>query len=318
MRKLVILCSLILVFACSKDENQQEVRPLSFEEHLEAISGAAKFAEALSISDLELEGHELTFLVPNDLALQKFLDELEVSDFANLKSTIGSEHYNAWIGSHIIPEAVKFENIHSAFVPSMALNGNNKTVYHHIWRDKNLMRVNGLWIDVINRDISIGSSYLHLTNQIQRPATLTKLVRAHSSSFSILDRALQLCNLAPMLNNDQQSLTILAPNDAAFDQFFQAKRCGDLDGFISKYGLAELRSVINSHIVNGCWQMNNVEGQTVSTRMANSPIQVFLENGNLMVKRNNSNANNKAHILLTDISAYNGSLNVIDKVLNLP
>lgn len=319
MRKLVTLCSLLIVFACSKEEKPaQEQVSLSLNEQIAQINDAAKFSEALDCSDLNLDGQALTFLVPSDAALDEFLTELELSDFEAMKSAIGKDYYNAWIGSHIFPQAAKLENLHSAFVPSIATNNKGLPVYQHLWREKSLLRINGQQVDILQKDVNINSSYLHLTDKVQRPSTLTKLIRAHSSTFSILDRALQICNLSPMLNSDQASYTIFAPNDDAFDRFFQHMEVGDLDGYVAEYGLSDLSEIIRAHIISGTHQVQALSGNTVQSQMQNAGLQISLRNGNLMVSRSNANYQKEAQVLLTDITAFNGSLNIIDEVLKLP
>jgi uncharacterized surface protein with fasciclin (FAS1) repeats len=319
MRKLVILCSLLIVFACSKEEEpNQEQLDLSLTEQIAKLNGAQLFAEAIACSDFDLEGHQLTFLVPNDAALNDFLAELELADFAAMKEQIGQEYYNAWIGSHIIPQAAKFENIHSAFVPTLAQNAKGYTVFQHVWRDKSLLRVNGQMVGIIQKDVDLGDSYLHLTDKVQRPSTLMKLIRAHSGSFSILDRALQVCNMTPLLNSDQARHTIFAPNDDAFDRYFQSMGVGDLDGYLREYGVSELTNLISAHMISGTHQIQAINGTVLQSQLQTAGLQISLNNGNLMLSRTNASYQKEAQVLLTDITAFNGSLNIIDEVLNLP
>lgn len=319
MRKLVILCSLMIVFACSKNkENDQENLDIKLTEQIALLDGGSLFADALANSDFNLEDEEVTIFIPSDAALSNFLAQFEVNNFEELKGLIGSEHYNAWLGSHLIPQAAKFENIHSAFVPTLAQNTKDYPVYHHIWREKSLLRINAHNIGIVRKDLVLGDSYGQQIDAVLNPATLSKLVKSHSSSFSILDRALQLTNLVALLNSDQERFTLFAPNDNAFDLYFQSMGVGDLDGYVSTYGVAALRDLIKAHLITGTHLLHNISGQAMSSQLQNVGLNIHLSNGNLIVSRNASNYTKEAQVLITDITAYNGSLNIIDEVLNLP
>lgn len=319
MRKLVILCSLMIVFACSSNkENDLENLDLKLTEQIALLDEGSLFAEALALSDFNLDEAEVTVFIPTNAALSNFLSQFELSDFESLKALIGSEHYNAWLGSHLIPQAAKFENIHSAFVPTLAQNSKGYPVYHHIWREKSLLRINAQNIGIVRRDLVLGESYGQQIDVVLKPATLSKLIKSHSSSFSILDRALQISNLVALLNSDQERFTLFAPNDNAFDAYFQDMGVGDLDGFVSNYGLPALSNLIKAHMISGTHLVQNISGQQMNSQLQNVGLNIHLQSGNLMLGRNATNMSNEAQVLITDITAYNGSLNIIDKVLNLP
>ncbi len=319
MRRLALLCTLSLVFACSKnDQVDQHQSSLSLDEQVSAISGAKLFGKALAEADLDLEGQSLTILAPTDASLELFLNDWEVSNFTELKSLIGDTYYNAWLGSHIIPEAAKLENLHSAFVPTLAENSNNRSVNMHFWRSKSLVRINGHMLNMPVKDQVLSQGYLHQIDEVLRPATLNVLVSAHRSEFSILNRALQVCNLAPLLNNDQNQYTLLAPNDAAFDRYFQSMGCGDLDGYLADHGVAALTDLIKAHLINGAHNLSNLSGRSLSSQLASANLSVELLGGNLIVSRNASAYASQAQVLVTDITAFNGSLNIINEVLKLP
>lgn len=319
MRKLALLCTLTLVFACSKnDQVDQHESPLSLNEQVSAISGAKLFGDAMAQADLDLSGQSLTILAPTDASLQDFLADWEVEDFSALKSLIGNSYYNAWIGSHIIPEAAKLENLHSAFVPTLAQNSSNRSVNMHFWRSKSVVRINGHWLNIPGKDRVLSQGYLHQIDEVLRPATLNALVSAHSSEFSILNRALQVCNMAPLLNNDQNQYTLLAPNDAAFDRYFQSMGCGDLDGYLADHGVAALTDLIKAHLINGAHSLSNLSGRNLSSQLASANLSVELIGGNLIISRNANAYASQAQVLVTDITAFNGSLNIINEVLKLP
>jgi uncharacterized surface protein with fasciclin (FAS1) repeats len=167
-------------------------------------------------------------------------------------------------------------------------------------------------------DAEVNSSYVHTIDQVLRPNTILKLVKANRNEFSILERALQITNLAAALNNDQNTYTLIAPNDMAFDQYFQDTQCGDLDGFVVKNGINGLKDLISAHLLKGSHDLRDLNNQVKETELANANLIFTLRDGNLMVSRHSSNYNSEAQVLVTNISGFNGSLNIIDEVLKLP
>ena len=319
MRGLALLGISLIFLSCSKEEQSvQDTVKLSLVEQVEESTGNALFAEALASADYDFSQEQLTIFVPAESALQAFLTDVGATNFEAFKNQIGSKYYNAWIGAHLLPESALLENLHTAFIPTKASNSEGQAIYLHWWRDKNIVRINGQWIDVLERDQSISQGTIHEIDHVLSPATLTKLVRAHQQSFSILERALRMTNLAPVLNNDQKKFTLLAPNDQAFDQFFQDKECGDLDGFIAEFGIAALKALIEGHMINGAHNINELSGSSVSTTTLNAGIIIYLDNGLLKVQRVGIYGARSAHILINDISCFNGSMNIIDEVLKLP
>lgn len=319
MRRLALLCIPIIFMACSKDEEPaQEITRLSLPEQVEQSTSNTLFAEALACADYDLSQEQLTLFVPSEKALTAFLNDVGATSFESFKNQIGSAYYKAWIGAHLLPESARLENLHTAFIPSKGSNSEGQPIYMHLWRNKSVIRLNGQWIDILERDKSISNGIIHEIDQVLNPATLTKLVRAHQQSFSILERALRITNLAPILNNDQKKFTLLAPNDQAFDQYFQDKECGDLDGFIAEYGIAELKRLIEGHMLNGAHYVNDLKGSSLNSNASNAGLSIYLDNGLLRVQRTGVNGGKSAHILINDISCFNGSLNIIDEVLKLP
>jgi len=319
MRSVVLLCFILILSSCSKNQDQDTIpAPKSLEELILEQTQNELFLDALHCSDIELEGQAFTILMPSESALQGFLNDLGASDFSAVKANIGASYFNAWFGSHILPQAAKVENLHTAFIPTMAKNSNAQAIYMHWRRNKTIVRINGQWIDFQNKDLELAQGMIHEIDQVLNPATLSKLVRSHSESFSILERALRITGLSTLLNSDQKKYTFLAPNDQAFDEFFQDKDCGDLDGFIADYGTPALKTLIEGHLINGSQKLSDLSGSSQNSLAANGGLNFYLDNGNIRINRSNAFGGNTAQVLITDISCFNGSLNIIDEVLKLP
>lgn len=319
MRPLAFLFTLLILGACAKDENGLPApTPLSLEDQILAASNNALFVDALKCSDLDLSGREFTLLMPSEEALQNFLDDLGAQNFEELKEKIGSDYFKAWFASHILPQAAKIENLHTAFIPTMAHNSAQQPIYIYWQREKSVVKINGQWINLQSRDQELNAGMMHQIEQVLNPSTLSKLVRAHSENFSILERALRMTNLSSTLNNDRKRYTLLAPSDQAFDLYFQDLNCGDLDGYLSKYGSAQLKELLEAHLIRGSHKLSTLSGSQRQSLSPNHSLFFVLDNGNITVKRSANDITNSAQVLITDISGFNGSLNIINEVLKLP
>ena len=321
MRKLAILLLCISFIACEKNNETigTEPTPLSLEQQLGSYPSISLFTEAIAICEdtLNASPNEITLFAPTNAVLNQFLSDAGVSSFSELKENIGTEFYRAWLGSHFFPSALRLEQMQTAYIPSLAYNPLGQQIHTYSQREKTILAINGQYINLLAKDIQIPAGILHISRQKMQVPTITKLISANGNSFSILKRALQMSNnsLASMLNRDDKMFTIFAPNDAAFDQYFQDKRCSDLDGFIEMFGGAALEDLLMQHISLGSYDISSLNGQSIKSLQADKDLNIFLSAGNLMVS---NNAGSEANIVHTDITAFNGRVQLIDKVLKLP
>ncbi len=319
MRPLALLCTILILISCSKENEQQEIPAVpNLNEQILELTDNNLFIEALECSDLSLEEGVYTFLIPQEQVLQQFLNDVNQNSFRSFKESIGKQQYNAWLGNHILPESAKVENLHTAFIPTKGINSESQEIHLHWWRNKNIVRVNGQWVSFQRRDQEIDQGIVHQIDQVLSPSTLSKLIRANAENFSILERALRISNLAATLNNDQSKYTMLAPNDQAFDRYFQEQEVGDLDGYIEKNGVDALKNLIQGHLVEGSLEISELTGTSQSSLSQNGSLNFYLEDGSIKVNRGLSNNARSAQVLITDITCFNGSLNIIDEVLKLP
>jgi uncharacterized surface protein with fasciclin (FAS1) repeats len=109
--------------------------------------------------------------------------------------------------------------------------------------------------------------------------------------------------------------TIFAPNDAAFDSFFQDLGCNDLNGFIEIFGNNALENLLRNHIIRGSHDITSQNGQNLKSLYQAENLQINLNAGTLKVSNSHGF---EANIIQTDITAFNGRIQLIDAVLNLP
>jgi len=321
MRKIAFLLISISIFACEKASETNSPIPtnLSLEQQLDQYPSISLFAEAIATCEDTLNDFpsEITIYAPTNAVLSKFLQDAGAADFRELKEIIGTKFYRAWISSHFFPSALRLEQMQTAYIPTLAYNPLGQQIHAYSYREKSILALNGQYMNLVSRDIQIPAGILHISNEKMQVPTITKLVAANSHSFSILKRALQITDnsLASLLNREDQMFTLFAPNDAAFDQFFQDQGCNNLEGYIEKFGNLALENLLKAHIISGSYNISSLNGQSVQSLYQNKNLNITLSNGNLKVR---NEAGSEALIMQTDITAFNGRIQLLDEVLKLP
>ncbi len=132
-------------------------------------------------------------------------------------------------------------------------------------------------------------------------------IASGNSSFSTLTRAVQAAGLAETLSGEGP-FTVFAPTDAAF-QALERQRPGILQQLLQPENRETLVKILTYHVVPGRVLSSNLSSGQVNT----------VEKGavNVQVSGNRVTVNN-ARVTQADISASNGVIHVIDKVLLPP
>lgn len=311
-----LLLSILFLGSCSSDEEQSLGQ--SSESLLEQISrdpDLNRFSEALQLCDTDLSEPyaSVTILAPSNQSLDNYLSDLGLNSFEELKAWIGTDRYQAWLGSHFFPQALRWEHMQVAYVPTLAKNKELEAMHSFAYREKSQLWINGQNLSWQEKNIEIPSGYLHKIEQILPPPTLNTLVRSNGISFSILNRALLRTpnNLAVMLNQDDQLFTLFAPTDQAFDRYFQTLGVSDLTDYLENYGAQSLESLLKKHIVPGAHNTGDLGNQQFNTLLTNQALQIRVYNGmKYLIGQQDS-----AVINLQNITAYNGKLNTLNDVL---
>jgi uncharacterized surface protein with fasciclin (FAS1) repeats len=124
-----------------------------------------------------------------------------------------------------------------------------------------------------------------------------------SGQFNTFLKAAEATNLTNLLKT-QKNITVFAPTDAAF----AALPAGELERLMLPENKAQLQKLLIYHLVNAPVTSADFKGATrTAATVAGPPVE--LKGGeHLMV--------NNADIIQADISASNGVIHVIDKVLS--
>lgn len=327
MRFILLLGLFFLALSCQK-ENVVEDTLTSEEiliEQLKAFPQLDLFRSAIEACDVQVEQgyQDLSIMAPSNAVLNDLLTDFEVASFGELKQLIGPKYYRAWLASHFLPTAAKIENFRTSYVPSLALNNQAHAIHHYLEREKSIVEIDGQRLNFVQKDIHIAAGYLHIINNNIRPATLARLVKTNDQRFTILQRALQgpASSVSVILNNDSEDLSFFAPTDQAFDRFFQDNGCSDLNDFVSKKGAKALVDLLKAHILKNSYQLHELDGLSKESLLKGSYINFQLVNGNIELIRQSATAMGpfpKSAVLTGDINGFNGSLHILNEVLNLP
>ncbi len=96
--------------------------------------------------------------------------------------------------------------------------------------------------------------------------------------------------------------TVFAPTDAAF-----AAIQSEVDKLLKPENKAKLAKILTYHVVSGKMEAADLEDGQELTTVEGSKLKVMVKGGKVMV--------GNAHVTSADISASNGVIHVIDKVL---
>ena len=147
------------------------------------------------------------------------------------------------------------------------------------------------------------SSATPKTAQAQNIVTIA----SGNGSFSTLTRAVQAAGLAGTLSGEGP-FTVFAPTDAAF-QALERQRPGILQQLLKPENRDTLVKILTYHVVPGRVLSSNLQSGEVNTVQKGAV--------NVQVSGNRVTVNN-ARVTQADISASNGVIHVIDKVLLPP
>ncbi len=130
-------------------------------------------------------------------------------------------------------------------------------------------------------------------------------IAAKSDDFDILHTAIVEAELADTLASANNTFTVFAPNDAAFEALLADN--ADILNVLLADPSGDLTSILTYHVVPGKYMSGDVlEAETLTT-VNGEELTISLRNGEPYV--------DEARIIAVDIPAKNGVIHVIDSVL---
>jgi uncharacterized surface protein with fasciclin (FAS1) repeats len=149
-------------------------------------------------------------------------------------------------------------------------------------------------------DVEADNGIVHILDAVVLPFETVADV-AIDNGFSTLTTAVVKAELLPALTDPFATYTVFAPTNEAFDDLASALGT-DINGILA---LPNLADVLTYHVA---------DVTVLSTDLVEGTI-TMLNGGNVMVDLSNGVMINDANVVLADVSAANGVVHVIDKVL---
>ena len=126
-----------------------------------------------------------------------------------------------------------------------------------------------------------------------------------SGEFNTFVKAATVTNLAQLLKA-QPNITVLAPTDAAF----AAMPADQLQALMQPANVGQLQALVTYHLINARLDSAKIKGHAATPVATVANSKVTLDGSGATLKANDAN------IIQADVSASNGVIQVIDKVLS--
>ncbi|GFO18309.1 transforming growth factor-beta-induced protein ig-h3 [Plakobranchus ocellatus] len=244
--------------------------------------------------------NNITLFAPTDAAIGRLSSSqlaALTSDMAALKETLS---YHALLKDVVGLHRRGINRLQDKVI----MSSNNLPIRINIYKLVHSISAEG--VNITERAIRVSNGYVHALDGIMKPpqGDVVSVVQ-QLGEFNSLVSLLSTAGLVDAINADM-NITVFAPNDAAFQQ---------LDPSIKTYltnNLDDLKEVLLYHIVErmtlySIGMRHTITFHTADKRHDNLMVIEDFASGNIMV--------NDAKIVAKDISATNGVIHVIDKVL---
>jgi transforming growth factor-beta-induced protein len=143
------------------------------------------------------------------------------------------------------------------------------------------------------------------------PSTIAQIA-TDNGNFTILLDALTRTDLAGTMADENQTLTVFAPTDAAFVDLLEELGLEDLDAVEAALGTEGLKNVLMYHVLGAEVTSDMVTTGYVSTLGTNDsmdPLSIYVNASNGVM------INDRAMVSTPDVMASNGVIHIIDQVI---
>ncbi len=321
-----IIKPLLLVFflttllaSCAKDEKSapQQLEANIYNElgqHPD-LSITLKAIEMAGLQDV-LRQNNLTLFAPTDSAFALYLDDLGVDSLSGLYNFYGAATFKNVMLYHILQKKVEATDVVNSYIATAATNSNNNHLHAYISRvDKNIS-LNSFAASVSQRDIKTGESVIHKVDGVLSPLTLNGLIRVNPN-FSKLKAAISKCqnNIETILNQENQVHTIFGPDDLAMNAFLSGEGVADWSEFTNANSSNTLGDLLKYHILSGEIQAQDLQNNRYATIHSGHWIEIIKEQGGSINIQDEKGTLPNASLKTSDITAINGTIHIINKVL---
>ncbi|WP_338812761.1 fasciclin domain-containing protein [Bernardetia sp. Wsw4-3y2] len=299
----------IVLSSCSDDDDDPEPDPTPTNTIAQVVAAESDFSSLLAaLQKAELvstfEGTtEYTVFAPTNTAFSAFLVEQGVT-----LEELTKEQLTEILTYHVVSGDRKS----STFTDGATIPTLNSGESLSISVNGNAIMVNDANVTAADTDTKNG--VIHTIDKVLVPSDFTLEpetpsivgIATENPDFSILVEALQKADLVSTLDGTT-AYTVFAPTNAAFEALFTEL---GVDG-IADIDVATLTPILLYHVANGTLTSSQINAGTLATLNTDASIEVTVDGSTITL-------NEDTQVTQADISASNGVVHVINKVLVPP
>lgn len=315
---LLVLSSVAFIAGCKEDKRDLIVAPISsaYDELLEQ-GDLTITVQAIDMAGLKqiVNQDNITLFAPTDSAFTSFMQDIGVDSLSGLYNLYGPENFRQLVLYHLLEKKVKGMDVVNSYIATAAKNNNGNNIHAYISRvDKNVS-LNAFEANVTKGDIEADGSVIHKIDGVLTPLTLYGLIRVNPN-FGQLKSAISKTqdNLETILNQENSLYTIFGPTDAAMNSYLSDAGFTSWADYSNSYSSYSISCIVKYHIINDELLAQELSNKTYNTIYTGHAIDIFKEQGG-SIKVLDEKRTEHATVKTTDITAVNGTMHVIDKVL---
>lgn len=316
-----------LIFTSCNNDDDDSQSPKPDPNLTDLVANASQFSileEALIRTELDVvlssSTDQYTVFAPNDVAFNALFNELGVSNLDEAIAAVGANGIKNILLYHVVSGKVMASDLTQGYVETEGVNGNNFNLSAYV----NLS--SGVEINdrssVISSDLTATNGVAHEIDNVLLPLSINDIVTV-DPNLSSAQTAINLAdgNLDDLLNDEGQTFTLFAPTNTAFDTLVANEGAADLADLVASIGTDVLADVLLYHVLGSEQRAadlttGNVETAFYPNGQGSTAATFFVNVGSSSVTIiDNNNTSGDANVTMTDLTAINGTVHVINQVL---
>lgn len=308
-----------VAFSCKKDElSSPEPKVLTVYSTLQQHEDLSLFTEAIEMAGLQDVYNQggLTLFAPTDSSFKVYLKDIGADSLTGLYNLYGEATFKNLLKYHLLEKKVKAMDVVSSYVATSATNSNGNQLHAYVSSIDKRISLNSYAATITTSDIEAGDGIIHKVNGVLTPLTLSGLIRVNPN-LSKMKTAISKSqdNLELLLNQDNQMHTIFCPNDAAVNAFLSDTGYYDWNAFTSANGNVALSELLKYHVLRNDNRAQNLQTAEYMTLFSGHSFEIIKDNSGTVKIKDEQDSQPRASVITTDITAVNGSIHIIDKLL---
>lgn len=172
-------------------------------------------------------------------------------------------------------------------------------------KNKKTLKNLGAFVGILSITGTVGALYAPNVSAQEEEQNIVELAQA-TDDLSTLVTAVETAELVDALSDENSSLTVFAPTNAAFE----ALPDGTLDELLAPEGQDQLKDILTFHVVDSeAFAADLSDGQEL-TALNGDTLTVSIDGDTVRI--------NGAQVTTADVDASNGVVHIIDSVLLPP